>query len=162
MVLSVLLPSLSHLLLLLLLLLFSFLLLDPQQVSARAGSALWERGPCGGPAIWVPLASPSCRSRAGAFDLASEVGKEASIQIPCQLVWLISSRAHSNKNQHLHNTWGHLGSTLLPVKDYVPASDAPVPGRGASACQAEWKSLLLFLGWWLIPQWGIWVGLYLG
>lgn len=138
MVFSVLLPSLSHLLhllLLLLLLLFFLFLLDPQQVSARAGSALQEPGPCGGPAIWVPLASPSVQGvagRAGAFDLRSEVGEEASLQIPCQLGWLISSRAHSNKNQHLHNTWGHLGSTLLSVKDYVPASDAPVPGRGVS------------------------------
>lgn len=75
--------------------------------------------------------------RAGAFDLRSEVGKEASLQIPCQLVWLISSSAHSNTIQHLHNTWGHLGSILLAVKDYVPASDAPVPGRGASDCQAQ-------------------------
>lgn len=157
MVFSVLLPSLSHLLLL--------LLLNPQQVSARAGSALREPGPCGVPAIWVPLASPSVQGvagRAGAFDLRSEVGKEASLQIPCQLVWLISSRAHSSKNQHLHNTWGHLGNTLLSVKDYVPASDAPVPGGGASDCQAQWRSLLLVLGWWLTLQWGIWGGLYLG
>lgn len=125
MVFSVLLPCLSHLLLLLLLLLFFLLLLlDTQQVvagagSARAGSLCW---PChlDAPGITL-LQEQGVAGRAGAFDLRSEVGKEALLQIPCQLVWLISSRAHSNKNQHLHNTWGHLGSTLQSVKDYVPS-----------------------------------------
>lgn len=117
------------------------------------------------PVVALPAGCPGIalqQEQGWSFDLRSEVGKEVSLQIPCQLVWLISSRAHSNKNQHLHNTWGHLGSTLQSVKDYVQASDAPVPGRGASDCKAQLKNLLVLLGWWLIPQWGIWVGLYLG
>lgn len=103
------------------------------QCPARAGS-LWWPGHLGAPGITF-LQEQGVAGRA--FDLRSEVGKEASFQIPCQLVWLISSRAHSNKNQHLHNIWGHLGSSLLSGKDYVPASDAPVPGRGASDCQPQ-------------------------
>lgn len=138
MVFPVLLPSFSHPLHLLLLL---FLLLLTHSRCQPELAVPWEPvpwWPChlGAPGMAL-LQEQGVAGRAGAFDLRSEVGKEASLQIPCQLVWLISSSAHSNKIQHLHNTWGHLGSTLLAVKDYVPASDAPVPGRGASDCQAQ-------------------------
>lgn len=128
---------------------------DPPQVLTRAGSAALpreSRGRWGGRAIWAPPASPSwCgsvqeRGAAGkdeAFELRSEVGKESSLQFPCQLGWLISTRTGSNKNRHLHNTGGSPWKHSAGVSETLPglrSGNAPCPWKGSSSlCQGAMR-----------------------
>ena len=88
------------------------------------------------------LQEQGAAGRAEAFDLRSEVGKEASLQFPCQLGWLISTHTRSNKNRHLHNTGGSPWKHSAGVTEACPglrSGDAPTPGRGAPQCQGAMR-----------------------
>lgn len=111
-----------------------------------------------------PPSTAPCRSRVRQAGLKLLIWdqrwgrKEASLQFPCQLGWLIFTHTHSNKNWHLHNTGGSprkhfagMGKARLSLR----SRDTPVPWREAPSCQgAIKKGPLPLLGWWLTPRWG--------